>query len=285
MNEKIRDSMGELEATGHVKTHGFGRFSCSHLQNAFPFQFFLPEPHQLFSISFSLKSRQNSDVLQFPQIFSFFCHNGKGNGIFDPDATVTGTEAAKMLLVLAGYEPSKAGLEGTNWATNTLRYAGAAGILDDVSSGLESGLPRQYAAQMIYNALDTNRVKWSTDSESFDDVLNGGIKETVGAAYMGLTKTVATLVSVQKDSLTLANPVVAESDGGRNAALNFTKVSTDYSDLLGQQVKVLYKDGKTNQVLGVTAMADNMTMPRSRWTASPMPLRMTLTATRKSMYM
>ena len=185
---------------------------------------------------------------------------GKGNGIFDPDATVTGTEAAKMLLVLAGYEPSKAGLEGTNWATNTLRYAGAAGILDDVSSGLESGLPRQYAAQMIYNALDTNRVKWSTDSESFDDVLNGGIKETVGAAYMGLTKTVATLVSVQKDSLTLANPVVAESDGGRNAALNFTKVSTDYSDLLGQQVKVLYKDGKTNQVLGVTAMADNMTI-------------------------
>ena len=185
---------------------------------------------------------------------------GKGNGIFDPDATVTGTEAAKMLLVLAGYEPSKAGLEGTNWATNTLRYAGAAGILDDVSSGLESGLPRQYAAQMIYNTLDTDRVKWSTDSESFDNILNGGVKETVGAAYMGLTKTVATLVSVQKDSLTLANPVAAESDGGLNAAVNFTKVSTDYSDLLGQQVKVLYKDGKTNQVLGVTAMADNTTI-------------------------
>ena len=81
---------------------------------------------------------------------------GKGNGIFDPDATVTGTEAAKMLLVLAGYDADKAGLEGASWETNTLRYAGAAGILDNVASGLSSGLPRQYAAQMIYNTLDAS---------------------------------------------------------------------------------------------------------------------------------
>ena len=129
---------------------------------------------------------------------------GKTETTFDPDAVVTGTEAAKMLLVLAGYEPSKAGLEGATWETNTLKYAGAAGILDDVGSGLSSGLPRQYAAQMIYNTLDTNRVKWSTDSNSFDDILNGGVKETVGAAYMGLVYDVGSLISVDKDSLTIA---------------------------------------------------------------------------------
>ena len=111
---------------------------------------------------------------------------GKGNNKFDPDATVTGVEAAKMLLVVSGYDAQKAGLTGSAWQTNVLKYAGAAGILDGVNSALESGLPRQYAAQMIYNTLDVNRVKWSEDSKSFDDVLNGGVKETVGKAYMGL---------------------------------------------------------------------------------------------------
>ena len=84
---------------------------------------------------------------------------GKGNNKFDPDSPVTGVEAAKMLLVVSGYDSDKAGLTGSAWRTNVLKYAGAAGILDDVNSALEQGLPRQYAAQMIYNTLDVNRVK------------------------------------------------------------------------------------------------------------------------------
>ena len=128
---------------------------------------------------------------------------GKGNNKFDPDSPVTGVEAAKMLLVVSGYDPDKAGLTGSAWRTNVLKYAGAAGILDDVNSALEQGLPRQYAAQMIYNTLDVNRVKWSEDSKSFDDILNGGVKETVGSAYMGLSYDYGTLTSIDKDSLTI----------------------------------------------------------------------------------
>ena len=111
---------------------------------------------------------------------------GKSNTKFCPNDKVTAQEAAKMLLVVSGYDSDKAGLTGSAWRTNVLKYAGAAGILDDVNSALEQGLPRQYAAQMIYNTLDVNRVKWSEDSKSFDDILNGGVKETVGSAYMGL---------------------------------------------------------------------------------------------------
>ena len=185
---------------------------------------------------------------------------GKGNNKFDPDSPVTGVEAAKMLLVVSGYDSDKAGLTGSAWRTNVLKYAGAAGILDDVNSALEQGLPRQYAAQMIYNTLDTNRVKWSKDSESFDDVLNGGVKETVGHAYMGLTKTTGTLVSISKDALTVDNVIAADSDAvdyAGNYETAFTKVSEDYSSLLGQRVKVLFKDGKTNSVLGVYPTSDN----------------------------
>ena len=194
---------------------------------------------------------------------------GKGNNKFDPDSPVTGVEAAKMLLVVAGYDTDKAGLTGSAWRTNTLKYAGAAGILDDVNAALEQGLPRQYAAQMIYNTLDVNRVKWSKDSESFDDVLNGGVKETVGHAYMGLTKSTGTLVTVKKDTIALEPNTIdgAESDAISTSTKNgvvsykyadkFTKVSEDYTSLLGQKVKVLFKDGKTNSVLGVYPTSDN----------------------------
>ncbi|HIX10391.1 MAG TPA: S-layer homology domain-containing protein [Candidatus Agathobaculum pullistercoris] len=188
---------------------------------------------------------------------------GKGNGIFDPDATVTGTEAAKMLLVLAGYDADKAGLEGASWETNTLRYAGAAGILDNVASGLSSGLPRQYAAQMIYNTLDANRVKWSTDSDSFDDNLGNGYKETVGYAYMDLCSDYGTLTTITSDSLTIKLDQSYNSDNYHKwdststKTVSFTKVDTDYSSLLGQTVKVMFKDGKTNNVLGVFAISDN----------------------------
>ena len=194
---------------------------------------------------------------------------GKGNGIFDPDATVTGTEAAKMLLVLTGYEADKAGLEGTAWATNTLKHAGAAGILNGVSSALESGLPRQWAAQMIYNTLSASRVIWSNDSQSFDNVLNGGVKETVGRAYMGLYTSVGTLVGIDLDEIKLAqnatdkqqsDPIDSVWDGSTLVGTyedTFTKVTTDYSDLLGQKVKVMFKDAKGYQVLGVFATQEN----------------------------
>ena len=190
---------------------------------------------------------------------------GKGNNKFDPDSPVTGVEAAKMLLVVAGYDTDKAGLTGANWRTNTLKYAGAAGILDDVNSALEQGLPRQYAAQMIYNTLDVNRVKWSEDSKSFDDILNGGVKETVGSAYMGLSYDYGTLVEIDNDSLTIKLDADYDSDNYHNADRNykggdkvsFTKVGEDYTSLLGQKVKVMFKDGKTNNVLGVYSISDN----------------------------
>ena len=190
---------------------------------------------------------------------------GKGNNKFDPDATVTGVEAAKMLLVVSGYDAQKAGLTGSAWQTNVLKYAGAAGILDGVNSALESGLPRQYAAQMIYNTLDVNRVKWSEDSKSFDDVLNGGVKETVGKAYMGLCYDYGTLTEIDTDSLTIKLDADYDSDNYHNADRNykggdkvsFTKVGEDYTALLGQKVKVMFKDGKTNNVLGVYSISDN----------------------------
>ncbi len=40
---------------------------------------------------------------------------GRGTGTFDPSATVTALEAAKMLLVAVGYDPAIEGFEGADW--------------------------------------------------------------------------------------------------------------------------------------------------------------------------
>ena len=40
--------------------------------------------------------------------------------------------------------------------------------------------------------------------------------------------------------------------------VSFTKLDKDYSDLMGQKVKVIFKNGKTNDVLGVYATSDNV---------------------------
>ena len=80
--------------------------------------------------------------------------SGKSADEFDPDAAVTTAEAAKMLLVYAGCDVEKDGLTGAQWKENTMKLADEKGLLRDVDAKLDAGLPRQYAAQMIFNAME-----------------------------------------------------------------------------------------------------------------------------------
>ena len=83
---------------------------------------------------------------------------GKSNTKFDPNGNVTAQEAAKMLLVTLGYDAQKAGLTGAGWASKTNALADEAGLLEDVNTSFTSACPRQYAAQLIYNAIDAETV-------------------------------------------------------------------------------------------------------------------------------
>ena len=184
---------------------------------------------------------------------------GKSATKFDPDATVTGVEAAKMLLVTMGYQPAKAGLTGAGWDQATLGLASENNLLDDVDADLYAALPRQYAAQIIYNTLNADRVVWSTDANGFDWYTDkGGNRETVGEKYLKLCTDVGTLTTVDEDTLTISI-ASADADQSYHAAgsYSFTKVAQDYTALLGQKVRVMFKDGKLNNVLGVYADVDN----------------------------
>ena len=84
---------------------------------------------------------------------------GRGNGTFDPGATVTGTEAAKMLLVAAGYDASIEGLEGADWAIRTAALASNLGIFDELTAPTGDPLNRDNAALLVYNALDIEMIQ------------------------------------------------------------------------------------------------------------------------------
>lgn len=79
--------------------------------------------------------------------------SGKSSTVFAPNAPVTTAEAAKMLLVYGGHDVEKDGLTGTQWKENTLKLADAEGLLTSVNTKPDDALPRQYAAQMIYNVI------------------------------------------------------------------------------------------------------------------------------------
>ena len=189
---------------------------------------------------------------------------GKSATKFAPNDTVTGLEAAKMVLVAAGYNAQKAGLTGAAWAQNTMKYGQLNNLFEDVDTDLNAALPRQYAAQILYNALDMERVVWSNDIEDFKPATDVDDDKTIGGKYMDLVKTdAAQLLSVEKTSgkdtyeITLGK-AVKYGDGDHTKA-KFDKVPTDVADMIGLNVKVLVKakaNGDTN-VYGVYADDDS----------------------------
>ena len=252
---------------------------------------------------------------------------GKSATKFDPDATVTGEETAKMLLVTIGYDATKAGLVGTAWAQKSTALATENGLLEDVDASLGLALPRQWAAQMIYNAVDADTVSYNADGQvvktektenatvpykssttkKYDVSVGGVVKatydsytdakaatavgadfaggtitqrdedvytyvqetktknETVGEKYLDLHTSVGLLMTSGNETLNSSfssgddvlkiNNAKSESDINEGTKSSFTKVKTDYTALLGQRVKVLYKD--TDEVIGVYPVDEN----------------------------
>ena len=190
---------------------------------------------------------------------------------FAPDQTVTAQEAAKMLLVTLGYDAQKAGLVGTTWAAKTNALADENGLLEDVNTSFTTACPRQYAAQLIYNAIDTPTVVWRDDAYT-NVTLLGDDNKTVGEKYMGLNTAEGVIESVSKEdgkttyNMTLTNvskkngtEFVASKDKNEKyyADVNFTKIEKDYTSLKNVKVKVLYKG--TDKVYGVFALSEDNT--------------------------
>ena len=161
---------------------------------------------------------------------------GKNNTKFCPNDKVTAQEAAKMLLVTLGYDATKAGLVGANWAAKTNALADENGLLEDVTTSFTSACPRQYAAQLIYNTIFAPTVVWRDDAYTNLTLDGKDNMPTVGKKYMGMLEVEGELTRISYDEDKAEYTyTVGEHDKPE------LKTSADYSKLFGLNVKALYK--------------------------------------------
>lgn len=112
--------------------------------------------------------------------------NGKNATTFDPDAPITGTEAAKIVLGMLGHDGDKAGLIGSSWASTTLSLTKKNNLIGEVNgltANMNTPLSRQDTARLLLNGLQAPMVEYS-----------GGTNITIGNVVLvqGATPTVLT---------------------------------------------------------------------------------------------
>ena len=80
---------------------------------------------------------------------------GVGGGRFNPDGSVTGTQAAKMLLTALGYDQTYEEYVGPQWSVNVNTQADDIQLYQQINAAYNRALPlsRDNAAQMIANTL------------------------------------------------------------------------------------------------------------------------------------
>ena len=201
--------------------------------------------------------------------------SGVGGGKFAPNGNVTGVQLAKMLLVSLGYKSENEGFTGNAWATNVNVRAAQKGLY----AGLEkmdsnAAITRDNAARMVWNALQAYEVEYKTNlvagangqlstQVTVSDKVDGNFKKiTLLRDKYDAWTNVGTLVGVKKNEISLymndADQATSDLVNKTNSTdIKFTKVSKDYSELMGKKVKVIFKNGKTNDVIGVYATSDN----------------------------
>ena len=177
---------------------------------------------------------------------------GRGNGKFDPAATVTGNEAAKMLLVAAGYDAQLEGLTGADWAIKTASLASTLGIFDNLSVATSDPLTRDNAALLIYNALDIEMIQKYENGYAiaFTD------HRTLLSAKYGVYKIEGVVVSNEEAALNNTGSDFASAKGKTTmenvkvyASTTSNTTTGEYEEVKGQ---VVFNVSTTADMLGKT---------------------------------
>ena len=174
---------------------------------------------------------------------------GRGNGIFDPDATVTSAEAALMLARALGYFKNNAEF-GNDWALAAMKRATQAGIIGgDMVLQANAGLDRDDVAQMTFNTL-TKAVP-----VQYNELLNVYYNVNQGVIYslefnylqtLGFTN--FDLVYKTNEQTVYGRPATtwgigSYKDAGDSTASGIQKAKlTDQGGLIPSYVRMLEKD-------------------------------------------
>ena len=222
---------GSFGATQNIDRASFARLVCVVLNGG-------QEP-VLGNLTTSFKDTQGN----WAEKYIAFCVDrgiiaGRGNNTFGPSDNVTGSEAAKMLLVALGYNAAYEGIGGSTWEITTNSLANMAGLY----KGLETinpsqPLTRDNAAQMIYNVLNAQTVTYS-----FTYNANG----TTTAVQ---NKTGKTMLEDKFNAIKVEGVVVAneyanlESTSDKGAALDAGKTRIDVTNYGTNEDQKVFNDG------------------------------------------
>ena len=206
---------------------------------------------------------------------------GDGAGKFNPEGTLTASQTAKMFLTAMGYDANVFGFVGTNWEVNTNRYANEAGLYKDLGDvNPTSPISRDDAAQMAYNAIQATMMRrtWSQNMETgqltetyqpWTETVTpaGGTAYTVSHTLLGekFNGAIAYAYMVDFDYDDVKNEwdyYFSDSAEFGGSAIDANKAFTstspltsseDYTDLFGQQVKIIYNVDDPDVIYGIYA--------------------------------
>lgn len=203
---------------------------------------------------------------------------GDGTGKFNPSNTVTGAEAAKMLLVALGFKSEIEGFTGANWAVNVNVRANQKGLFDELSINPSEGLTRDNAAQMVWNALDAGVVSYDytliTDGSSITSspTLIDNESKTLLTDKFKVAKLEGVIVAnenatstgtaVEKEGVTVLLLTSDDAGSKQDKGAKITLKTATAANLLGKSVTMFAKDWKNGAyqtVLGNPVVSsDNM---------------------------
>ena len=204
--------------------------------------------------------------------------SGVGGGKFAPNGNVTGVQLAKMLLVSLGYKSENEGFTGNAWATNVNVRAAQKGLYKGLESmDTNAALTRDNAAQMVWNALQAYVIDKSSsidrnDGSVTDIYTKNTTVDLIAKMYDGIIAKgeLSAFEYNSKDAkwtytVKLTEPRTIRENNGEFTTVYYVDVvsKTDYTALLGQKVKAVYKydkNAKENTVYGIFSVDSNVVL-------------------------
>lgn len=161
--------------------------------------------------------------------------NGVGEGLFQPEAPVSRTEAVKMMVATLGYTPHAEAAGG--YPSGYLTKAAQLEILDRVTTA-DGPISRGDTAILVYNALEValaEKADYGTDSGKY----------TVGARtlldYMGIKSMEGQVRATYFAEMDPDAPVVRENEFAVGDTV-FADAAKSHEALIGKKVYLYYKD-------------------------------------------
>ena len=230
----------------------------------------------------NIKSTFTDTQGHWAESYIAYCANlgiivGVGDGSFNPDGTLTGTAAAKMVLCALGYKPEFEGIGGANWelATNTL--ATKVKLYDGIDTiNPSETITRDDVAQLIYNGVQADEVEYRN--------LMGQYDGTVYAQPVNGDNEVSSMLAIRFNAIKVEGVVKANEifgiDGHTATVAGKTYIestSEEYpsgnyplavsNDLVGQRVVIYVRFNNTlspnpnaSTVLGDPIVSDKTTV-------------------------